>query len=202
MTARELHSCVGIPIAWHKARNPDFPRKSIWFGASSLFGRGTESLEICLDVKQPQGCTGASLGCSRARDNFETFQPSPAKTTCSFPYQFSGEIRNSGCNLLGPLQGSFGPFGPEIPKKSRKNSRGLSATGSKKVDEERLRKVEKRSKRSQKRPFFPTFSTFFRLFSPFFDPEVERPWQFFFSDFFGVSGPKGPNAPCKGPRRL
>ena len=38
------------------------------------------------------------------------------------------------CDLLGPLQESFGPFGPEIPKKSKKGSRGLSAPGSKKVE--------------------------------------------------------------------
>ena len=37
-----------------------------------------------------------SLGCSRARDTLGSFRPSPEKTTCSFPYRFSGKSRNSG----------------------------------------------------------------------------------------------------------
>ena len=45
---------------------------------------------------QPQGCTGASLGCPRARDICGTFRPSPEKTTCCFPYRFSEKNRNSG----------------------------------------------------------------------------------------------------------
>ena len=35
-------------------------------------------------------------GCSRARDNFGSLRPLPEKTTCSFPYRFSGKSRNSG----------------------------------------------------------------------------------------------------------
>ena len=53
---------------------------------------------MSLAVEQPQGYTGASLGCSRARDIL-AFLP-PNKTTCSFPYRFSGDNRNS---LLCPL---------------------------------------------------------------------------------------------------
>ena len=45
---------------------------------------------MSLALGQPQGCTGASLGCSRARDNFGSLRPSPEKTTCSFPYRFLG----------------------------------------------------------------------------------------------------------------
>ena len=47
-------------------------------------------------LEQPQGCTGARLGCSRARDIFGSLQPSPETTTCSFPYRLSGKSRNSG----------------------------------------------------------------------------------------------------------
>ena len=36
------------------------------------------------------------LGCPKARDNFGTLWPLPEKTTCSFPYRFSGKSRNSG----------------------------------------------------------------------------------------------------------
>ena len=46
-------------------------------------GRRVPKLSLALE--QPQSCTGASLGCSRARDIFGTFRPSPEKTTCSLP---------------------------------------------------------------------------------------------------------------------
>ena len=51
---------------------------------------------MSLALEQPQGCTGASLGCSRARDILGSLRPRPEKTTCSFPYRFSGKSRNSG----------------------------------------------------------------------------------------------------------
>ena len=43
---------------------------------------------------QPQGCTGASLGCSRARDILGSLRPSPEKATCSL--SISGEINEFG----------------------------------------------------------------------------------------------------------
>ena len=63
------------------------------------------------------------------------------------------------CNLLGPLQESFGPFGPEIPKKSKKGSRG----------QKRLKKSRTKVEKVEKRLFlsrFQLFSTFFNLFWP------------------------------------
>ena len=89
-------------------------------------------------------------------------------------------------NLLGPLQGSFGPFGPEIPKKSKKKVAGASRPRGQK----RLRKSRKKVEKVEKKVVFDSFLTFFRLFSTFFDPGAERPRQLFF-DFFGISGLKG-----------
>ena len=68
-------------------------------------------------------------------------------------------------NLLGPLQGSFGPFGHEIPKKSKKG--GLSALGSKKI-EKKSKKVKNESNTTFFgfffQPSFPhLFKTFFRI---------------------------------------
>ena len=51
---------------------------------------------MSLALEQPQACTGASLGCSRARDILGSLRPRPEKTTCSFPYRFSEKNRNSG----------------------------------------------------------------------------------------------------------
>ena len=48
---------------------------------------------MSLALGQPRGCTGASLGSSKARDIFGTLRPSPEKTTCSFPYRFSPIFR-------------------------------------------------------------------------------------------------------------
>ena len=42
---------------------------------------------------------------------------------------------------------------------------------------------------------------FFSIFATFFEPGAKRPREPFF-DFFGISGPKGPNDSCKGPGRL
>ena len=95
---RKMPLKLGIPIAWYNARIPEFPRKSIREGASSLFGRGPERPQMSLALGQPQGCTGASLGCSRARDIFGFLRPSPEKTTCSFPDRFSG--KNTGIRAL------------------------------------------------------------------------------------------------------
>ena len=58
-------------------------------------GDGPRVPKMSLALGQPQGCTGASLGCSRARDSFGTLQPSPEKTTRSFPYRYLGKSRNS-----------------------------------------------------------------------------------------------------------
>ena len=93
-------------------------------------------------------------------------------------------------NLLGPLQGSFGPFGPEIPKKSKKSSRGLSAP---KV-EKRLKKSWKKVEKVEKRLFLTRFWPFFRLFfQPFLTLGPRGPGNFFstFWDF----GPEGPEWP-------
>ena len=79
------------------------------------------------------------------------------------------------------LQPPWPRGGPNDQKKSGKK---ISAPGSKKVGKSR----KKGSKTSQKQPFFDFFSTFFGVT--------------FFRDFFGISGPKGPSDPCKGPRRL
>ena len=61
---------------------------------------------------QPQGCTGASLGCPKARDNLGSLLPSTEKTTCSFPYRSLGNYRNAGL-----VPGNRGP--KEKPKNSR-----------------------------------------------------------------------------------
>ena len=45
------------------------------------------------------------------------------------------------CNLLGPLQESFGLFGPEIHKKSKKGSWRLSDPWSKKVQRAKIKKI-------------------------------------------------------------
>ena len=50
---------------------------------------------MSLALGQPQGCTGASLNCSRARNILGTLQPFPEKTTCCFPYRFSGKSKKS-----------------------------------------------------------------------------------------------------------
>ena len=73
-----------------KARISGFPRKLIKEGASSLFGRGPERPQNVSCSRATQGCIGASLGCSRARDIFGSLRPSPEKTTCSFPYRLWG----------------------------------------------------------------------------------------------------------------
>ena len=98
--------------------------------------------------------------------------------------------------FLAPYRGHSGPSGP----KSQKNRKKV-AGASRPRGQKRLKKSQKRSKTSQKPPFFDFFNLFFNFFSTFFDPGAERPRQLFF-DFFGISGPKGPNDPCKGPRRL
>ena len=51
---------------------------------------------MSLALEQHQGCTGASLGCSRARDILGSLRPRPEKTTCSFPYRFARKNTNSG----------------------------------------------------------------------------------------------------------
>ena len=59
-------------------------------------GKGQRVPKMSLALGQPQGCTGASLACSRARDMSGTLRPSSEKTTRSFPYRSSGKSRNSG----------------------------------------------------------------------------------------------------------
>ena len=53
---------------------------------------------------------------------------------------------------------------------------------------------------NQKQHVF-NFSTFLDFPNIFFEPRTKRP-QEPFSDFFGISGVKGLNDSCKGPRRL
>ena len=59
-------------------------------------GRGRRDPKISFALKQPRLAPVQPWGCSRARDNFGCLRPRPEKTTCSFPYRFSGENRNSG----------------------------------------------------------------------------------------------------------
>ena len=90
---------------------------------------------------------------------------------------------------LGPYRCLSGPSGPEIPKKSEKKK----VTGMKKKVE---KMVETWLFLTRFWPFFDYFSTFLGLFFlNFSDP------GYLFSDFFLISGPKGPNDSCKGPRR-
>ena len=70
---------------------------SIREGASSLFGRGPERPQNSLLLWGiPKVAPVQVWGFPRARDCFGTLRPSPEKTTCSFPYRFSGKSRNSG----------------------------------------------------------------------------------------------------------
>ena len=115
---------LGIPIAWYKARIHGFPRKSIKEGASSLFRRGPERPQMSLALEQPQACTGASLGCTRARDIFGSLRPSPEKTTCSFPYRFSGKSRHSGL-----VPGNRDPKISQLKFKLRSGVRKLTRSG-------------------------------------------------------------------------
>ena len=89
-------SVAEIPIAWYKARIPVFLRKSIREGASGLCGPGRRDPKISLALEQPRLAPVQPWGCSRARDNSGTLRPRPEKTTCSFPYRFSGKNTNSG----------------------------------------------------------------------------------------------------------
>ena len=45
---------------------------------------------MSLALEELHTSTGATLGCSRARDIFGTAGPSSKKTTCSFSYRFGG----------------------------------------------------------------------------------------------------------------
>ena len=88
-----------------------------------------------------------------------------------------------------PFTGVSGPSGPEIPKKSRKESFwGLQKSP---------RKHPKKSKNTRKSPnlvFFGYFLTFSGIFGDFFaDPQKDS-----FRDFFGISGPEGPETPLNG----
>ena len=97
------------------------------------------------------------------------------------------------CNLLGPLQQSFGPFGPVVPKKSKK----VSVPG-----REKLEKVCKEGPERVK-TFFSSFQRFNLLvdfFLLFFDPGAESAKNLFCFRLFGISGPKGPKDFCKEPR--
>ena len=51
---------------------------------------------MSLALEQPRLAPVQPWGWRRARDNFGPLRPSPAETTCSFPYRFSGKSRNSG----------------------------------------------------------------------------------------------------------
>ena len=52
--------------------------------------------KMSLALEQPRLAPVQPWGCPRARDTLRTLQPSPEKTTCSFPSRFSGKSRNSG----------------------------------------------------------------------------------------------------------
>ena len=85
------------------------------------------------------------------------------------------------CDLLGPLQESFGPFGPEIPKKSKKRFPGPLSP--------EVKKGWKKSKKGRKRVKNNLFSTSFRLFffNLFWPGGREAPGTFFrlFQESFG-----------------
>ena len=81
------------------------------------------------------------------------------------------------CNLLGPLQESFGPFGSEIPKTSKKRFPGLSAPGSKNVE----KKAQKRWKMSKDGCFWLIFDLYLTFCQVFFDRR--RPGNPFFRHF-------------------
>ena len=59
-------------------------------------GEGRRVPKMSLALGQPQGCTGATLACSRASDIFGSLRPSPQNITCSFPYRFWEKSRKSG----------------------------------------------------------------------------------------------------------
>ena len=87
---------LGILIACYKVRIPGFPRKSIREGASSLLeGRRVPNMSLALG--QPQGCTGASLGCSRARVILGSLRPSPKRLLAPSLIHFR---RNPGIRAL------------------------------------------------------------------------------------------------------
>ena len=62
----------------------------------SFRSRARETPKLSLALEQPRLAPVQPWGCSSARDNFGTLRPRPEKTTCSFPYRFSGKNRNSG----------------------------------------------------------------------------------------------------------
>ena len=73
---------------------------------------------------------------------------------------------------------------PKIPKKSL----------CKKVPENTRKSQKNTPKNTQIRVFFGYFSTFSGIFGDFFaDPQKDS-----FRDFFGVSGPEGPETPVNG----
>ena len=53
-------------------------------------GKGRRVPKMSLAVEQPRLAPVQPWGCPGARDIFGTLQPSPEKTTCSFPYRFRG----------------------------------------------------------------------------------------------------------------
>ena len=83
-------------------RRPEFlffsPKIDKGRSKQSFSGEGPRDPKISLALLQsnPKVAPVQVWGCSRARDNFGTLRPSPEKTTCCFPYRFSGKNRNSG----------------------------------------------------------------------------------------------------------
>ena len=81
--------------------------------------------------------------------------------------------------------------------------RALRARNPRKVGEKFPRGRKNGWKKGRKKVKNESKTTFFRLFfNPFLTPGPRGPGNFFLRLFWGHSGPKGPNDPCKGPRRL
>ena len=111
------------------------------------------------------------------------------------PHNWSAAEKKTPQNLQSPwpLTGVIRALGARNTRKGRKKVLGASRPRGQK----RLTKSRKKVKNESK----TTCLRLFQPFSTFFDPGAERPRELS-SDFWGISGPKGPNDPCKGPRRL
>ena len=91
-----ITTCLGIPIAWYKARIPGFPRKSTREGASSLFGRGPESPQNVSCSRATQTCTGATLGLPQSKRHFWDSPGLARKDYLFLPLSIFEEIQEFG----------------------------------------------------------------------------------------------------------
>ena len=98
----------------------DFPENRQGKEQVVFSGEGQRDPKISLALEQPRLAPVQPWGCPRARDNFGTLRPSPKKTTCSFPYRFSGKSRNSGL-----VPGKRDPKKGLVCKCSSRGSRGV-----------------------------------------------------------------------------